>query len=202
MHPVVGLQPGDGPELHRVGLRDVSAGRAPDRIARGGVRRRAALRFLSLPIRALQPLRAADDVLHAARAAGAAPVPATTARTRDARARSALLAAAQLYCSMYYAVFFTLYARRSSRPPSRSRGRRCAGMLGPAVIAGALALAARAAARAHLQLGASRRPGAGHSRVLQRDRGRLSARAPAQRDVGQSCAARADARARALSGRR
>ena len=64
---------------------------------------------------------------------------ATTARTRDAVA-FALLAAAQLYCSMYYAVFFTVYvaalfaflcvltrpplrpdARAGSRSPARSR---------------------------------------------------------------------------------
>ena len=63
----------------------------------------------------------------------------TTARTRDAVA-FALLAAAQLYCSMYYAVFFTVYVTALlaalcwlTRP---ALGR----MLGPAAIAGALAL--------------------------------------------------------------
>jgi hypothetical protein len=61
------------------------------------------------------------------------------ARTRDAVA-FALLAAAQLYSSMYYAVFFTVYVAALvvflgllQRPPLRR-------MLGPAVIAGGLAL--------------------------------------------------------------
>ena len=64
----------------------------------------------------------------------------TGARTRDAVAFG-LLAAAQLYSSMYYAVFFTVYAAALvvflyllQRPPLRR-------MLGPAVIAGALAIA-------------------------------------------------------------
>ena len=69
-----GLQPGLGAELHRFGLRDVSAGRATDRIARGRVRGWASLWLLSVSLRALQPLRAADDVLHAAGATGAPPV--------------------------------------------------------------------------------------------------------------------------------
>lgn len=62
-----------------------------------------------------------------------------TARTRDA-VTFALLAAAQLYCSMYYAVFFTVYVAALfaftcllTRPPLRR-------MLGPAAIAGLLAL--------------------------------------------------------------
>jgi len=63
----------------------------------------------------------------------------TTTRVRDAVA-AGLLAAAQLYCSMYYAVFFTLYAVAVflplwliTRPPLRR-------MLVPMAIAGALAL--------------------------------------------------------------
>ncbi len=63
----------------------------------------------------------------------------TGARTRDAVA-FALLCAAQLYSSMYYAVFFTLYVAALlachcllQRPSLRR-------MLGPAVIAGGLAL--------------------------------------------------------------
>jgi hypothetical protein len=63
----------------------------------------------------------------------------TTARTRDAVA-FALLAAAQLYSSMYYAVFFTVYVTALfavlcwlTRPALRR-------MLVPAAIAGALAL--------------------------------------------------------------
>ena len=64
---------------------------------------------------------------------------ASTARTRDA-VLFGLLAAAQLYSSMYYAVFFTLYVAALfaclcllTRPALRR-------MLGPAAIAGALAL--------------------------------------------------------------
>ena len=64
----------------------------------------------------------------------------TGARTRDAVAFG-LLTAAQLYSSMYYAVFFTVYTAALvvflyllQRPPLRR-------MLGPAVIAGALAVA-------------------------------------------------------------
>jgi hypothetical protein len=63
----------------------------------------------------------------------------TTGRVRDA-ATAAVLAAAQLYCSMYYAVFFTFYVAALlsivgvlARPPVRT-------LLGPAAIAGALAL--------------------------------------------------------------
>lgn len=63
----------------------------------------------------------------------------TGGRTRDAVA-FALLAAAQLYSSMYYAVFFTVYGAALftflcllQRPPWRR-------LLGPAVIAGGLAL--------------------------------------------------------------
>jgi hypothetical protein len=62
-----------------------------------------------------------------------------TARTRDAVAFG-LLAAAQLYSSMYFAVFFTVYAAALvsclcllTRPPLRR-------LLGPAALAGALAL--------------------------------------------------------------
>jgi hypothetical protein len=62
-----------------------------------------------------------------------------TARTRHAVA-FALLAAAQLYSSMYFAVFFTVYAAALAsclwlvtRPPVRR-------LLGPAALAGALAL--------------------------------------------------------------
>jgi len=62
-----------------------------------------------------------------------------TARARDAIA-AAVLSAAQLYCSMYYAVFFTFYAGALlaivgllARPPLRK-------LLGPAAIAGAIAL--------------------------------------------------------------
>jgi hypothetical protein len=63
----------------------------------------------------------------------------TTARVRDAVA-AGFLFAAQLYCSMYYAVFFTFYVGALllivgllNRPPVRK-------LLGPAAIAGALAL--------------------------------------------------------------
>ena len=44
------------------------------------------------------------------------------------RPRSALLAAAQLYCSMYYAVFFTIYAAALFAVLCLARrGRRCGG---------------------------------------------------------------------------
>ena len=74
-----------------------------------GVRRRAALRLLSLSLRALQPPRAADDLLDAARAAGAAPLLPVVADPLR-RSRWALCGVAQLYSSMYYGVFFPLYA--------------------------------------------------------------------------------------------
>jgi hypothetical protein len=63
----------------------------------------------------------------------------TTGRVRDAIA-AGILSAAQLYSSMYYAVFFTFYAAGIlliigllTRPPLRK-------LLGPAAVAGALAL--------------------------------------------------------------
>lgn len=78
----------------------------------------------------------------------------TTARVRDA-VTAGILSAAQLYCSMYYAVFFTFYVAALlliigllARPRLRQ-------LLGPAAIAGALALLlawplARAYSAAHL----------------------------------------------------
>ena len=134
------LQPGHDSELHRVGVRDVSPGRAPDGIARGVLHRRPAVRVLSLPFRALQPFRAADDLLHAARAAGAASLP-DRARAREMRSRSACWPprSSTPRCttpssSRSMSRRSWCFSASSERPPLRR-------MLGPAVIAGALALA-------------------------------------------------------------
>ena len=83
------LQRGARLQLRRLGVRDVPARRAPDRIAGRRLCLRAAVRVLSLPLRALQPFRAADDLLHAARAAGPAPLPDHGARAGRRRGRRA-----------------------------------------------------------------------------------------------------------------
>ena len=188
-------------ELHRLGAGNVSPGRAPDRIARGGVRRRAAVRVLSVPVRALQPLRAADDLLHAAGAAGAASVRERPRAPRDAVLFGLLAAGAALLLDVLRRVLHGVCRsplRRAcawlTRPPLRR-------MLGPAAIAGALALL--------LALPLARTYSAAHlgdrdvddRDLLQRHRRRLSPRAPAQCDVGRADAAGAHARARALSRR-
>ncbi len=109
VHPVVAYNLVHDSELHRVGVGDVLLAERLTGLARGVVRRRAAVRVLSLPVRALQPFRAADDLLHAARAAGAASIPDRCAHERCRGVRRCWPPRSSTR-SMYYAVFFTVYA--------------------------------------------------------------------------------------------
>ena len=68
------LQRDDDLQLRAVRAGDVRAGGTAHGLAGRGVRLGIAVRFLSVPLRALQPLRAADDLLHAARVVGPASV--------------------------------------------------------------------------------------------------------------------------------
>ena len=150
----IGLQPGAGVELHRVGVRDVSPRGAPDRIARRRVRSRAAVWFLSLPVRTLQPLRAADDLLHAAGAAGAPPLRGDGAHAGRGGLGVAGRRAAVLVdvlrrvlhgiCGGAFRVPLSAHAARASADARTGRPCRCA------------RAPARAAARAHVQFRAPR----------------------------------------------
>ena len=69
------------------GIDDLRAIERAPRLAAGGVRRRVDLRVLPVSLRALQPSRAADDLLDAAGVAGAAPPVADVAHALRRRAR-------------------------------------------------------------------------------------------------------------------
>ncbi len=165
----------------------------------GGVRLGAAVRVLSLPVRALQPFRAADDVLHAARARGAARVRGDGApQARGGGGPSVGGAAVQL--DVLRGLLHDLRGR-GARPQLLVRSRvREAPSLAGAACRGSRSRA-RVAAGAHLQCREARRSRGRDGRVLQRDGSGLPARASAKRDVGRANAAGPSTRASPVSGR-
>ena len=170
---------------------------------RGGVRRRVDLRVLPVPLRALQPSRAPDDLLDAAGAAGAAPPVADLAHAVRRRARAVRSGGAvPRRC-------ITACSSRST--PVRSSGRcsSCpvpsgAASVRPLAAAGLIAVVLSVPLARPYYAAARGQRGARHpdGDVLQRDRIRLLPRPPAQCDVRRPAARRRVPGARAVPRRR
>ena len=136
---------------------------------RGGVRRRVALRVLSVPLRALQPSRAADDLLDAAGAAGAASLLADLAPCgMPSRSRCAAWRSSIRRCTTAFLPALRRRGprRRCSSCPDRRGAASCAGRRGRAL---AVVLSVPLARPYYCGGSASRASATSHGHVLQRD---------------------------------